>query len=51
MKTALSIIASILVAAAIAAAIYGLVYLDYVAYRQRFPQADPWTYFFQGGRR
>ena len=24
-------------------------WLDYVAYRQRFPQAAPWTYLFQPG--
>lgn len=24
-----------------------LVYLDYTAYRERFPNAAPWTYFFK----
>ena len=26
------------------------VYLDYSAYRQRFPNAAPWTYLFRGHR-
>lgn len=26
--------------------IVGFVWLDYAAYRQRFPQAEPWTYVF-----
>lgn len=28
----------------------GAVYLDYVAYRERFPNASAWTYLFSGGR-
>ena len=27
-----------------------LFYLDYTAYRQRFPNAAPWTYLFRGRR-
>lgn len=27
-----------------------LCYVDYTAYRQRFPNAAPWTYFFQGSK-
>ena len=34
--------------ACIVAFICGLVYLDYSAYRQRFPNAAPWTYLFRG---
>ena len=29
----------------------GLFYLDYKAYRERFPHAAPWTYLFRGGAR
>lgn len=29
------------------AAIFIYVYLDFVAYQQRFPHADWWTYFFK----
>lgn len=38
------------VAAVILGGIALLCKLDYDAYRQRFPNAAPWTYFFQGNR-
>lgn len=28
----------------------GLIYLDWLAYFQRFPNAAWWSYFFQGGK-
>jgi len=34
------------VVAIVATIIGGLIRLDYVAYRQRFPDASPWTYLF-----
>lgn len=34
----------------VAALLGGLLYLDYSAYRQRFPNAAPWTYLFRGGK-
>lgn len=35
-----------LLAVLVLAAIAALCYLDYAAYRQRFPNAAPWTYLF-----
>lgn len=29
----------------------GAIYLQFAAYRERFPDAPAWTFFFQGGRR
>jgi len=36
----------------LAVMVFGAVfYLDYTAYRYRFPQVPAWTYFFQGGHK
>ena len=34
----------------LAAGLFLSIYLDYKAYRQRFPQAEPWTYLFRGSK-
>lgn len=38
----------LVIAAVIMAGVAGLIYLDYTAYKERFPHASGWTYFFQG---
>jgi hypothetical protein len=40
----------VLICAAIAAVVIGVLYLDMTAYKQRFPDASTWTYFFSGNR-
>jgi hypothetical protein len=37
----------ILITVAVMAGVIGLVYLDVLAYQERFPNAGLWTYFFQ----
>lgn len=42
-KTIISVIAVIVVAAVI----FGITYLRYAAYKQQFPNAEPWTFIFR----
>jgi hypothetical protein len=48
MRKILENLGLVMIGAALLIAIGGLFYLDYSAYRQRFPQAAGWTYLFQG---
>lgn len=36
---------------AVLSLIIGIPYLQFKAYRERFPDAPAWTFFFQGGRK
>jgi hypothetical protein len=43
MKTFIRLLIFLFIAAVVAV----FAYMDYAAYKQRFPDAEPWTYFFQ----
>jgi hypothetical protein len=49
-ETAKTWILIITICASIPSIIGGLIYLKYTAYRERFPHASPWTFFFQSGK-
>jgi len=50
MKRLIEYVKAVAALVAVVSVVGGLVYLDYSAYRQRFPNAAPWTYLFRGHR-
>jgi len=47
LKDVLGTVGIIIVVVAVFAGVVGLIYLDMLAYQERFPNAGLWTYWFQ----